>query len=654
MTQPNVHDNNPKITIAPFGSWKSPISSDLIVADSVRLGQVRIHGTDIYWTEGRPKEEGRDVLVRSIANQKNTDITQAPYSARSRANEYGGGSFLVSGEYTFFCNNEDQQIYRLGEDGVPHAVTASSGMRYADAILDVHRRRLIAVREDHGDSGHEPINTLVAIDLATSEETVLQSGHDFFASPRLSPDGATLAWLSWDHPNMPWDGTQLWQASIAIDGTLAAPQLVAGGADESIFQPEWSNAGDLHFVSDRSGWWNLYRHRAGQVAALYQMDAEFGEAQWNFGMSAYGFDERDRIVCIYTQNGRSQLAMLDSQSGKFNLMPTPFHAIEGLQIGRGFAAFIGGAPTIPESVVRLDLRTGEWQVLRSALTLTVAPDNLSIPEAIEFPTENALTAHAFFYKPNNPMFRGSAGTRPPLLVFNHGGPTSMTTASLNLSIQYWTSRGFAVIDVNYGGSSGFGRAYRRRLNGQWGIVDVDDSVNAARFLIQRGDVDAGQIAIRGGSAGGYTTLSALTFRKLFKAGASYYGIGDLTLLASDSHKFESRYMDNLIGPYPEQQQVYFDRSPINFTDRLESPLILFQGLKDKVVPPNQAQTMFDAVKAKGIPVAYLTFEQEQHGFRRAENIKRALDAELYFYAKVFGFVQADKIEPIHIENLPQA
>jgi dipeptidyl aminopeptidase/acylaminoacyl peptidase len=651
MTSRIDTENSNNLTTAPYGSWKSLISSNLIVGDSVRLGQVRIDGSDVYWTEGRPKEEGRDALVRANADGKPSDVICAPYSARTRAHEYGGGSFLVTGKYVFFCNNEDQQIYRITEGGTPQAVTNGNGLRYADVILDARRQRLIAIREDHRNADHEAINTVVAIDMATSEEIVMQSGHDFYSSPRLSRDGATLAWLSWDHPNMPWDGTQLWQAGMMDNGTLAAPQLIAGSATESIFQPEWSAANELHFISDRSDWWNLYRYRNGQVQALHPMAADFGQAQWIFGMSTYGFDELDRIVCTYMQNGRSYLAMLDPQDGKFETIPTPYHAIASLQIGKGFAAFIGGAPTIPESVVQLDLHTGQYRALRKSTTLTVEPENLSMPEAIEFPTEDGHNAHAFFYKPCNPAFQGPAGSRPPLLVFNHGGPTAMTTATLSLPIQYWTSRGFAVIDVNYGGSSGFGRAYRQRLVGKWGIVDVDDSVNAARYLIARGDIDAEQVTIRGGSAGGYTALCALTFRRFFKAGASYYGIGDLTLLVSDTHKFESRYMDSLVGPYPDQKQLYFDRSPINFTDRLESPLILFQGLKDKAVPPNQAQTMFDAVKAKGIPVAYITFEHEQHGFRRAENIKRALDAELYFYAKVFGFVQADEIEPVQIENL---
>jgi dipeptidyl aminopeptidase/acylaminoacyl peptidase len=636
--------------IAPFGSWKSPITSDLIVGDTVRLGQVHIHGNDIYWTEGRPKQEGRDVLVRHSQGADNIDLTSAPYSVRSRANEYGGGSYVISANAIYFCNNEDQKIYRLDQQGIS-ALTTGEKLRYADSLLDAKHQRLIAVREDHRAGDHEPINTIIAIDLASGAETVLLSGHDFFASPRLSPDGDKLAWISWDHPNMPWDGTQLWQASFDANGQLGEIQAIAGGKDESVFQPEWSAAGELYFVSDRSNWWNLHRHRNGQIEALHPKNAEFGQAQWIFGMSTYGFDENDNIVCTYLQNGRSNVALLDTRSGKFDAIAIPLQAITSFKVGHGFAAMTGGAPNMPDSVVKLDLQSRTLQVLRSSTGHAVDEAYLSIPEAIEFPTEGGLTSHAFLYRPRNPDFHGPSDARPPLLVFNHGGPTAMTTATLNLSIQYWTSRGFAVVDINYGGSSGFGRAYRQRLNGNWGVVDVDDSVNAARYLVQRGEVDEQKLAIRGGSAGGYTTLSALTFRDYFKAGASYYGIGDLTLLASDTHKFESRYLDSMVGPYPAQKQLYLDRSPINFTDKLSSPLILFQGLKDMVVPPNQAQTMFDAVKEKGIPVAYVTFEQEQHGFRRAENIKRALDAELYFYARVFGFKQADDIEPVAIENL---
>ncbi|MEO7391858.1 MAG: S9 family peptidase, partial [Ramlibacter sp.] len=479
----------------------------------------------------------------------------------------------------------------------------------------------------------------------------LAGGHDFFSSPRLRPDGKQLVWLCWDHPNMPWDGTTLWLADIADDGMLGAAQAVAGGPGESIFQPEWSPAGELHFISDRTGWWNLYRLRGGVVQPLCPMAAEFCGPQWVFGMSSYGFDGGGSIVCTYTQLGRSQLAVLDTETLRIEPIATPYCVIDSLQVGAGFAVFVGGSETAPDVIVRLDLACQRVEVLRSASSASVDAAYISRAEAISYPTEGGLQAHAFFYAPANRDFTGAPGDRPPLLVFSHGGPTSATNAAFKWSIQFWTSRGFAVVDVNYGGSSGYGRAYRERLNEQWGVVDVDDSVNAARFLVARGDVNPQRLAIRGGSAGGYTTLCALTFRNFFHGGASHYGIGDLDALARDTHKFESRYLDRLIGPYPAAQALYRERSPINFTDRLSSPMILLQGTEDKAVPPAQAQAMFDAVRAKGLPVALLMFEGEQHGFRRAPTIQRALEAELYFYGRIFGFTPADPIEPVAIENL---
>ena len=644
-----THSKTEKIA-APYGSWKSPISSDLIVADSVRLGQPRIVGRDIWWSEGRPKQEGRCFLVRASEDGTCTDMTDAGFNVRTRANEYGGGEFLAAGGALYFCNNEDQRIYRCAPGKLPQPLTRQDAMRYADAVLDTGRQRLIAVREDHSQGGHEPITTLIAIDLGDGSETVLHAGYDFYSSPRLAPSGRHLAWICWRHPNMPWDGTELWQAEIGPDGSLQASTLIAGGAEESIFQPEYSKTGQLHFVSDRSGWWNLYRVKEGLTAALCPMEAEFGEAQWVFGMSTYAFDAQNRLVCTYQQHGKSNLAILE-EGGTLKPIATPFDVISDLQAGDGFLAFCGGSPTFSKSIVRLDLASGEHRIIRSAYGLQVDPATLSLPQALEFPTEGGFTAHAFFYRPGNAHFTGQAGSLPPLLVLTHGGPTAMTTATLNLSIQYWTSRGFAVVDVNYGGSSGFGRAYRQRLNGAWGVTDVDDAVNAARHLARLGEVDAQRLAIRGSSAGGYTTLCALTFRDVFKAGASYYGIGDLETLAGDTHKFEAHYLDKLVGPYPQAKARYVERSPIHFTDKLSSPLILFQGMKDKVVPPSQAEAMFDAVKAKGLPVACVYFEQEGHGFRQAASIKRALDAELYFYAKVFRFEPAERIEPVQIENL---
>ena len=634
------------------GSWKSPITSDLIVGESTPIDEVAVAGDDIYWTERRPRESGRTVLVRRGADGVIADLTPAPFNVRTLAHEYGGGAFSVSPLGIFFCSFDDQRLYRLDADGNPAALTHATAMRYADVVPDPARNRLIAVREDHSNAPAEAVNALVGIALATGDEQVLASGHDFYSTPTVSPDGRHLAWLVWDHPNMPWDGTDLWLAAIGADGTLGAPRHTAGGKAESVFQPSWSPQGELHFVSDRSGWWNLYRQRANVIEALHPLEAEFGLPQWVFGMATYGFDERGRIACAYTRNGDWHLALLDSQAGTFDAIPTRLRSIRRVRVGRDFAVVIGGMPTRPDGVVRLDLNQHTEQVLRSASSAVVDPGYVSIAEAITFPTEGGLEAHGFFYPPKNADCIAPPGELPPLVVISHGGPTSATDRRFNWSIQYWTSRGIAVVDVNYGGSTGYGRVYRERLNGQWGVVDVDDAVNAARFLVTRGDVDPDRLAIHGGSAGGYTTLCALTFRNYFKAGASHYGIGDLEALARDTHKFEARYLDSLIGPYPAEQPTYRARSPIHFAERLSSAMILFQGADDKAVPPDQAQSMYEAVRAKGLPVAYLLFEQEGHGFRRAENIKRALEAELYFYGRVFGFTPADPIEPLRIENLP--
>ena len=642
----------PKATVGPFGSWTSPITSAAIVADSVKLGQVAIEGGTIWWVEGRPKEQGRNVLVRRTLDGKTVDVTPEGYDVRTRVHEYGGGSFVVRDGSIWFSNFVDQALYMQRPDGAPQPFRRDEGKRYADAVPDLCHRRLIAVREDHSGGG-EPVNTLVAIGLeGTHAVTVLAAGDDFYSTPRLSPDGKQLAWLSWLHPNMPWDGTTLWLAMIDDDGALLAPRAIAGGRDESIFQPSWSPQGELVFASDRSGWWNLYRLKAGAVQPLHAMAAEFGEPQWEFAMSRYGFLPDGRIVASTIKNGDAGLAILDPDTGALREIATPFREIKELRVGKDFAVFLGGSDTEARSVVKLDLHTGRSEILRRGSALKVDAGYLSSAQAIEFPTSGGRSAHAFFYPARNRDFTGPKGDQPPLIVLSHGGPTSQATATFNPSIQFWTSRGIGVVDVNYGGSSGYGRDYRRQLNGNWGIVDIDDCVNAARYLVARGLADEQRLAIRGGSAGGYTTLGALAFRNVFKAGASYYGVGDLEVLARDTHKFESRYLDSLIGPYPAQKALYEARSPIHFTENISSALILFQGLEDKVVPPNQAQMMFDAAKKKGLPVAYLAFEGEQHGFRAAATIRRSLEAELYFYGRVFGFTPADAIEPVVIENLP--
>ena len=643
----------PTATPAPFGSWPSPVSAELLAGATIRLGQCALRGADICWTEGRPQEQGRNVLVQRRADGSSHDLTPAPFNVRTRAHEYGGGAFVLLTDGVVFSHDLDQQLYRIDDaSGVPRQLTHDPDQRYADGVVDAARQRLIAVREDHRRSNGDAVATLVAVALDSGAVEVLVQGHDFFASPALSPDGRRLAWLSWDHPNMPWDGTELWLADVAADGTLATPRRIAGGASESIFQPLWSPRGELHFVSDRSGWWNLYRLRDGTVRPLHPMAAEFGEPQWAFGMSMYGFDARGRIVCVYQQGGRSRLATLDAGTGAFETLATPFCAIDELRVGADFAVFVGATTTQASALLRLDLDTLAFEVLRASSQAQVDTAYLSTAERISFPTEGELEAHAFFYPPTNRDRRGPEGERAPLIVVSHGGPTGAADAAFKWNYQYWTSRGFALVDVNYGGSSGYGRAYRERLNGQWGVVDVADSINAARFLIARGDVDPDRVIIRGASAGGYTTLCALTFHRFFKAGASHFGIGDLEALARDTHKFESRYLDRLIGPYPGSRALYVERSPVHHTARLASPMILFQGAEDKAVPPAQAQSMFDAVAAKGLPVAYLLFDGEQHGFRRAATIQRVLEAELYFYGKVFGFTPADAIAPVEIRNLP--
>jgi dipeptidyl aminopeptidase/acylaminoacyl peptidase len=643
----------PEPKVAPYGSWKSPVTTDLIVSGSVGLTQPLIDGPNVYWIEMRPTEGGRNVIVKRNAGGIITDVTPLPFNARTRVHEYGGGDYAVLDGAVYFSNFSDQRLHVVREGTMAQAITPVGDVRYADPVIDEARGRLICVREDHTVSG-EAVNSLATLELKGNDDygRVLVSGNDFYSSPRLSPDDTRLAWLTWDHPNMPWDGSELWIGTFDDDGLLQTIEQVAGGRAESIFQPEWSPDGVLYFVSDRSGWWNLYRlNQLGTIEPVCEMQAEFGMPQWGFGMSSYAFESAERIVCAYIESGISQLGFIETRTKKLKRIASAYTDIRYLRAAPGQAVMRAASPTAPPSIVRVDLESQSFEVLRRSNNLEIDAEYFSSPRVVEFPTEDRLTAYGFFYAPKNPDFRAAEGELAPLLVVSHGGPTAAATTALSLTVQYWTSRGIAVLDVNYGGSSGFGRAYRERLKGKWGIVDVDDCVNGARFLVEKGEADGNRLMITGGSAGGYTTLCALTFRDAFRAGASHYGISDAEALEKDTHKFESRYSDGLIGPYPERRDIYYERSPINFTDRLSCPVIFFQGLEDKVVPPNQAEVMVDALRAKGIPVAYLPFEGEQHGFRQAKNIKRALDAELYFYSRVFGFELADAVEPVEIDNL---
>jgi dipeptidyl aminopeptidase/acylaminoacyl peptidase len=643
----------------PYGSWRSPITPALAASGAVGLEQIWLSGEDVYWLEGRPLEGGRRVIVRRRADGAVEDVTPPDIGVQTRVHEYGGGDYLVDGETVTFSNRDDQRLYRQDPGQAPYPITPEpaipAGLRYADGRVTPDGRWLICVRERHQEQG-EAINELVALPPDGSEAPrAIASGHDFYASPRISPDGRTLAWLTWDHPQMPWDGTELWAAPLLEDGSLGEARLVAGSVGESIFQPEWSPDGVLYFASDRTGWWNLYAERDGDLVPIMPMEAEFAGAQWVFNLSAMAFLADGQIAAIYHQDGFGHLALIDPAVGQMEALEVGFTSFSPLSLranaGGDRLYFIGGTSADAPAVVELALDTGHIQLLRKGMELEIDPGYLSIPHAITFPTEGDLDAYAFFYPPANQDYAPPVDERPPLIVISHGGPTGATRVYLSLGIQYWTSRGFAVVDVNYGGSTGYGRAYRERLDGAWGIVDTADCVNAAKYLAEQGLVDGERLLIRGGSAGGYTTLCALTFYDIFSAGASYYGVGDLETLARDTHKFESRYLDSMVGPYPEAQAIYHARSPIHFTDRLSCPVILFQGLDDKVVPPSQAEMMVDALRAKGLPFAYIAFEGEAHGFRKAENIQRALEAELYFYARVFGFELADPVAPVTIENL---
>ena len=645
----------PDRTVAPYGSWRSQVRVDDVVADVIVLGEPWIDGDDVYWLEGRPLEGGRRVLVRASADGSTTDLTPPSFNVRDRVHEYGGGSYVVTGGTVVFSNFADGRLYRLdpgAEEPVP--ITPEGPWRYADLRADLARRRFYAVREDHsaGDDHAKVVNTIVALPLDGGTPTILVAGTDFVAAPRLSPDGTQLAWLEWDHPDMPWDATRLRFAPVLPDGSLGEPALAAGGPDESIVQPEWSPDGTLHLVSDRSGWWNLYRLVEGpRLEPLAPMDAEFADPPWLFGRSSYGFLPDGTIVAAVRREGHDHLFHV-APGTLIGEVETPFTEFESLRANDGAVVALAGSPTDPWCVVRIDPTTlAVSGVLRRASTMTLDPAAFAVAESIEFPTSGGRTAHALFYRPTNPDFEAPEGELPPLVVLTHGGPTSNALTTLELSRQFLPSRGIAVVDVDYGGSTGYGRDVRRELDGQWGIVDVDDTIAAARFLVERGDVDPDRLAIEGGSAGGFTTLAALAFRDTFTAGISHFGVADLESLARVTHKFESRYEERLVGPLPEALATYRERSPVHAFDHIACPVLVTQGLEDRVVPPSQGEEIVAALRKNGIPHAYLAFPGEGHGFRGAEAIRRTIEARLSFLGQVFGFELEDDVTPIEVPGI---
>ncbi len=618
----------------------------------MRNQMLRWDGDDLYWSELRPSEGGRIVVCRRTADGAISDVTPEGLNARSRVHEYGGGHFAVRNGTVYFTNYADQRLYRQDADAAPRAITPDADVRHADMLVDDVRDRVIAVREDHTTGASEAVNTIVSIDAFGQREPItIADGNDFYSSPKLSPDGARIAWQTWHHPNMPWDGSEIWIGELDRDGNLTSSRKVAGGDSESVLQPEWSPSGELYFISDRNDWWNLYRARGEGDEPVCRRAAEFGGPQWVFGQRYYAFNGPDEIVCLYSEAGGTRLARIDLDTGRLHHMELLYTSLGNLQVSGGKAAMFASSSTLAERVLVVDLETTAQEVVRMSNPAHIDTAYFSVPKPIEFPTERGLTAHASFYTPRNHDYDAPDGEKPPLVVRCHGGPTGFGGPTYAFEYQYWTSRGFAIVDVDYGGSTGYGRAYRKRLNGNWGVVDVEDCINAARHLVKQGLVDPNRVSITGGSAGGFTVLLSLTKRHFYGAGASLYGIDDLEPFVKETHKFESRYCDRLIGPYPERADLYRERSAINYVDNMTSPVILFQGKEDKIVPANQAETFVEACRKRLMPYAYVLYEGEQHGFRRDKNIRTTFEGELSFLCQVYGFEPADEIEKVKIENL---
>jgi len=643
-------------TSAPYGSWRSPITVDLLVGSTVGLSWPEVDERGVYFLENRPQEKGRSALVFRPDGGEPVDVVPEGFNVRTRVHEYGGGAYWRHGDVVFASSFDDGRVYRFDGIGAePRAVTPEppepNVLRYADGVVTLDGRSVICVRERHG--GDEVVNELVLFPAdGSAEPRVIASGHDFYASPRLDPDGKRLAWLTWDHPRMPFDGTELHVAAFAADGTLSDERVVAGGETESVVDPQWSPDGVLHFVSDRTGWWNLYSVRGDHMRPLAPTEAEFADPWWQFARERYAFLPGGRIACAVTRNARDSLEVLDPASGALEPLDLPYSSyLSGIRAHENRVVVVAASATSLAALVTIDVTRQTEEVVARSSTVEIDDAYVSPARAIEFPTAGGGTAHAFFYPPRNPEFAAPEGELPPLVVEIHGGPTAHSGDALDLGIQYLTSRGIAVVDVNYGGSTGYGREYRERLRGEWGIVDVEDSIAAVNYLAEHGEVDPERVLITGGSAGGYTTLLALAIRDEFAAGISAFGVADLELLFTDTHKFELHYDHSLIGPYPEAKELWRERSPIHHAEGISAPLLLHQGLEDKVVPPSQAEAIVAALKRRGVPYAYLAYEGEGHGFRRADSQRRMYEADLAFMGQVFGFAPADELAPLEIENL---
>jgi dipeptidyl aminopeptidase/acylaminoacyl peptidase len=644
-------------TIAPYGSWASPLSAEALAAGGIGFGDLRSADGRLYWLENVPARDGA-VSLFSLGDGVTAQVTPDSANVRSRVHEYGGAPFVVMGDTVYYSQFSDQRLYELRRGGGTPTPLTPLNYRYADCIAIPasadSTAALICVREDHTDPANVR-NALVRlpIPIAGAGE-VLFGGSDFVSYPRLSHDGRRLAFITWNHPNMPWDGTELKVAELTPQG-LKTPVVVAGGATESVLEPQWDDDGTLYFISDRSGFWNLYAQRAAGPQPVWPRAAEFADPLWSFGQSNYVLLGDGRAVVSFGERGITRLAVLNLKTGAGQVLDLPYVEFSHLaRIDAQHVAAIAGASKSLESIVRIDIASSKATTLRTAGQSPLPADCISAAVPIDFPSAHGRTAHAFYYPPVNARYRGVPGTLPPLLALVHGGPTAQASPALRSGVQFWTSRGIAVVDVNYGGSSGYGRAYRRLLNGNWGVVDAEDVIAAVRFLIDTARADRKRTAITGGSAGGYTVLVALSSSDVFRAGTDRFGISDMTALARDTHKFESRYLDSLIGPLPQAQAIYDQRSPLNHLDGFKVPVLVLQGADDPVVPPNQSQRIVDALRARHVPVSFILYPGESHGFRKPETIINSHQAELAFYGQVFGFKPADQLPPLTIEGLAPA
>jgi dipeptidyl aminopeptidase/acylaminoacyl peptidase len=649
--------NRAPAAVTPYGLWPSPIDAGRLARQATAYDAVHTSGKAVYWLETRPSQDGRAVVVRWTEETGAADAVPAGFDVGSRVHEYGGGAYLPAAKTLFACNQDDQRLHRIDGQRDPVPITPApptpASLRYADLRLVSSGELLVCVRERH--QGADVVNELVALPVdGSADPWVVAGGHDFYAAPRPSPDGRRLAWLTWDHPCMPWDGANLWVAELGPDGRLGPASHVAGGPTESVVQPEWSAEGILYFVSDRSGWWNLYRERHGQVESLLAMAAEFADAPWELDYSSYAFIADGRIACRYRHSGRDRLGLLDPEAGRLTDLPIPYTSVKPyLRAVGDRLAFIGASPTTSSAVAILQVPTGRLDVLAGA-EVSLDPTWVSVPKPIQFPTRDGQTAHALYYPPTNPEVTKPADIRPPLLVQAHPGPTADAKARLDLRTQFFTSRGFAVVEVNYAGSTGHGRGYRERLTGQWGVLDVADCLDAARFLIAAGEVDGRRLVISGESAGGFTALCALASEQLMAVGASWFGIADLETFRQQAPKFQAHELDRLVGPYPEAAATYRARSPLHLVDRIARPVLLVHGLEDTVVPPSQAQAMAEALEHRGVQHLLVAFPGEGHGFRRPESIRRALEAELSFYVAALGLSPDEADAPLATDGATAA